>query len=230
MERGTDSRFGSGRRGALSRVRRFVRMESVGGSRRQPARSRANRRVEKRKGYCPEKPLPPSQERFRPPPRQPAMECGADSRMEVDGRARCPECAGPSVWKTHRTELKLKLKLTGAWKVRDAGDPRGQPARSRADHRFKKRKGSCPEKPSPPSLESLLRPPSCQPAMERRTDSRMDMAGEARCPECAGPNRWENVAQPRHPAASCDGCRRPALCGCRSWMGEQHVVASSRGG
>src|SRR5690349_861888 len=99
MERGTDSRFGSGRRGALSRVRQSVRMESVGGPRRQPARSRANRRVEKRKGYCPEKPLPPSQESLRPPLRQPAMEREADSRIEVERVARCPECAGPSAWK-----------------------------------------------------------------------------------------------------------------------------------
>src|SRR5690606_26308089 len=35
----------------------------------------------------------------RPPFRQPAMAHGSDDRFGMDGRARCPEYAGPSAWK-----------------------------------------------------------------------------------------------------------------------------------
>jgi hypothetical protein len=138
------------------------------------------------------------------------MECGSDSRLGMDGKECCPERSGPSAWKI-------------------SGGPRRQPAGSGTDHRVEKRKRHCPEWSLPPSRK-IHRPPSCQPAMECRTDGRFEVNGAVRCPECAGPFGWENAAQLPHPTELRDGCRGAGLCGCGSWMGEQHVVASIRCG
>jgi hypothetical protein len=102
--------------------------------------------------------------------------------------------------------------------------PRGQPARSRADHRMKWRKKRCPERLPPPTHE-IHRTPRQQPAGSG-ADVRVPfgapgcpLPGVPRCRKCPHPPQASHSRPGRRVAerAGCRCCLSEPHCSCQSW-------------